>query len=56
MKTNPVEANSIAIASLTGKSHYIGNIAFNFSSFNDAYANHLKETPFIALMGVSKIK
>ena len=56
MKTNPAEANSIKITSLTGQSHYIGNIAFNFSSFNNAYANRDKDIPFISLMGVSKIK
>ena len=54
MSSNPAEANKLSITSMSGKSHCIGHIAFNFTSFKQFY-NNREKIPFVKLMGNSKI-
>lgn len=54
MASNPAEANKISITSMSGQKHFIGHIAFNFTSFRSFY-NNKDEIPFVKLMGNSKI-
>lgn len=49
------EANGIEIVSLTGSSHKVGDITFNFSSLDDCLADR-DNTPFVKMLSSAPLK